>query len=128
MARLARVVVVDAPHHVTQRGNARQSVLSSDADRAVYLDLLGQYLKLYELALWGYCLMSNHVHLITVPHRGDALALVMKQAQGRFSSYWNAKREERRGQPDPREFSVKGIEWRACRDGGGASSRGWPAT
>jgi REP element-mobilizing transposase RayT len=92
MARLARVVVVDVPHHVTRRGNARQCVLNTDADRAVYLNLLGQYVKLYGLSLWGYCLMSNHVHLITVPHRADALALMMKQAQGRFSSYWNAKR------------------------------------
>ena len=92
MARLARVVVVDVAHHVTQRGNARQCVLNTDADRAVYLELLGQYVKLYEWSLWGYCLMSNHVHLITVPHRADALALMMKQAQGRFSSYGNAKR------------------------------------
>ena len=70
MARLARLVVVDVPHHVTQRGNARQYVLSTDAERAVYLGLLGQHVRLYELSLWGYCLMSNHVHLITVPHRG----------------------------------------------------------
>lgn len=29
MARLARVVAVDVPHHVTQRGNARQFILAS---------------------------------------------------------------------------------------------------
>jgi hypothetical protein len=33
MARLLRVVIVDVPHHVTQRGNARQVILASDADR-----------------------------------------------------------------------------------------------
>jgi len=33
--------------------------------------------------------MSNYVHWITVPHRAGALALAMKQAQGRFCSYWN---------------------------------------
>ncbi|HVC00051.1 MAG TPA: HIT family protein [Candidatus Dormibacteraeota bacterium] len=30
MARLARVVVANLPHHVTQRGNARQSILRTD--------------------------------------------------------------------------------------------------
>jgi putative transposase len=40
MARLARVVAADVPHHVTQRGNARRFLLSCDADRKVYLDLL----------------------------------------------------------------------------------------
>jgi hypothetical protein len=43
VARLARVVAVDVPHHVTQRGNARQYILDSDADRMVYLDLLRRY-------------------------------------------------------------------------------------
>jgi hypothetical protein len=28
------------PHHVTQRGNARQFILATDAERLVYLDLL----------------------------------------------------------------------------------------
>jgi hypothetical protein len=35
MARLARVVAVDVPHHVTQRGNARQFILATDAERLV---------------------------------------------------------------------------------------------
>jgi putative transposase len=40
MAPFARVVAIDAPHHITQRGNARQVVFEGDADRLVYLDLL----------------------------------------------------------------------------------------
>ena len=40
MARLARVVAVDVPHHVMQRANARQFILSSDAEKMVYMDLL----------------------------------------------------------------------------------------
>jgi len=45
------VVAVDVPHHVTQRGNARQYILDSDADRMVYLDLLRRYAQLHELSL-----------------------------------------------------------------------------
>ena len=51
VARLARVVAVDVPHHVTQRGNARQCILDSDADRMVSLDLLRRYAQLHELSL-----------------------------------------------------------------------------
>jgi putative transposase len=91
MARLPRVVVVDVPHHVTQRGNARQVILPSDADRFTYLDLLRQYSQLYGLSLLGYCLMSNHVHLIAIPHSPDSLAQSLKQAHGRYASYWNAR-------------------------------------
>ncbi len=91
MARLPRVVVVDIPYHVTQRGNAQQVVLSNDADRITYLDLLSRYSQLYGLCLLGYCLMSNHVHLIAVPTTTEAMAQTLKQAHGRYASYWNAR-------------------------------------
>src|SRR5579872_4679274 len=91
MARLPRVVVVDVAHHVTQRGNARQVILATDADRATYLALLRQYSELHHLSLLGYCLMSNHVHLIAVPRTAEALAQTLKHAHGRFAAYWNAR-------------------------------------
>ena len=91
MARLPRVVVVDVPHHVTQRGNARQVILADDADRITYFDLLRKYSQLHSLSLLGCCLMSNHIHLIAVPRTDDALAQTLKQAHGRYASYWNAR-------------------------------------
>jgi putative transposase len=53
--------------------------------------LLREYSQLYGLTLLGYCLMSNHVHLIAVPHGANALAQSLKQAHGRYASYWNAR-------------------------------------
>ena len=92
MARLPRVVVVDVPHHVTQRGNARQVILADDADRAAYLELLRQHSQHYGLSLLGYCMMSNHIHLIAVPKTGEALGRTLRQAHGRYAAYWNARR------------------------------------
>ena len=91
MSRFARVVAVDVPHHVTQRGNARQVILGSDENRVTYLALLRQYADLHGLGLVGYCLMSNHVHLIAVPHAQESLAQALKQAHGRYATYWNAR-------------------------------------
>ena len=90
MARLFRIVVVNVAHHVTQRGNARQFILAGDGERLVYLNLLRKYVQFHELSLLGYCLMSNHVHLVVVPRKSDALALALKQTHGRYASYWNA--------------------------------------
>jgi putative transposase len=89
MARLSRIVVVNLPHHVTQRGNARQFILACDGERLVYLNLLRNYVQLHKLSLLGYCLMSNHVHLVAVPRETEALALALKQTHGRYASYWN---------------------------------------
>jgi len=91
MARFARVVVEDVAHHVTQRGNVRQVIFSGDGDRAIYMDLLRHYSELRGLTLLGYCLMSNHVHLIVVPNAAQALAAALKHTHGRYASYWNAR-------------------------------------
>lgn len=92
MARLPRVVITDVAHHVTQRGNARQVILADDGDRAAYLELLREYSALYSLALLGYCLMSNHVHLIVIPRTGEGLWQTLKHTHGRYASYWNARK------------------------------------
>jgi putative transposase len=90
MPRVARIVVADVAHHVTQRGNGRQYILATDAERAVYLDLLRQGLRKQELSLLGYCLMSNHVHFIAVPRQAADLAETFRQVHGRYANYWNA--------------------------------------
>jgi len=91
MVRLPRVVVVDVPHHITQRGNARQAIFTTDADRLAYLELLRQHCELSSLSLLGYCLMSNHVHLIAVPRTEQALAQALQHTHGRYAAYWNAR-------------------------------------
>jgi putative transposase len=90
MVRFARVVALDVAHHITQRGNARRFILETDQERTVYLDLLQQGIQRYGVELIGYCLMSNHVHLVAVPQNQDALGRSLREAHGRFASYWNA--------------------------------------
>jgi putative transposase len=91
MARFARVVSVEVAHHVTQRGNAKRFILDSDVDREVYLSLLRESLMQFKTSVIGYCLMSNHVHLVMVPRQADAMAKTLKQTHQRYASYWNAK-------------------------------------
>ena len=67
------------PHHVTQRGNERRDIFYTSADREVYLGLLRKYTKLYGVELLGYCLMTNHVHLVLLPHTAVGLAKVLRE-------------------------------------------------
>jgi putative transposase len=66
MPRHRRVVLLGCPHHVTQRGNNRRDVFFSDEDRQVYLALLREYSLKYGVGIVGFCLMTNHIHLIAV--------------------------------------------------------------
>ncbi len=96
MARLARAVAPGLPHHVTQRGNRRQTVFFSDADYQAYRALVAEHCAAAGVAVWGYCLMPNHVHLILVPEDEGALRRALGEAHRRYTRRVNL-REDWRG-------------------------------
>jgi putative transposase len=74
MARMARIVIPNIPHHITQRGNRSQNVFFCDNDKVSYLNLLHKHAQEVGISFLAYCLMDNHVHLIAVPEKEDSLA------------------------------------------------------
>jgi putative transposase len=89
MARLARVVAAGLPHHVTQRGNRRQPVFFGDDDYETYRALLAEGCRAAGVAIWAYCLMPNHVHLILVPSDADGLRAALGEAHRRYTRHVN---------------------------------------
>jgi putative transposase len=85
MARLARVVVPDVAHHVTQRGNRRQEVFFGDEDYAAYRELVAEACRREGVQCLAWCLMPNHVHLILKPPAADALRAALADAHRRYS-------------------------------------------
>jgi putative transposase len=74
MSRLARMVVPGLPHHVTQRGNRREAIFFEDGDQQLYCDMLAEQLGKFNVEVWAYCLMPNHVHLILTPQGADGMS------------------------------------------------------
>ena len=93
MARIARVVVEGVAHHVTQRGNGRQRVFHKDSDYRLYQQLLGEWAERYQLAIWAYCLMPNHVHLVCVPAKADSMARALGRTHADFARHFNIERQ-----------------------------------
>ena len=91
MARIARFVVPGLPHHVTQRGNRREKIFFSDDDYDLYRDLLAEQCRKHGVAVWAYCLMPNHVHLILVPDGPESLARALGETHRRYSGVVNAR-------------------------------------
>ena len=85
MARLARIVVPDVPHHVTQRGNRRQEVFFADEDYVAYKALVAEACAANRVRCLAWCLMPNHVHLILVPATADGLRSALSDAHRRYS-------------------------------------------
>jgi putative transposase len=96
MARIARVIALGLPHHVTQRGNRRQQTFFHDDDYEAYLALMSEWCGKYQVQVWAYCLMPNHVHLIAVPETEEGLARTVGEAHRRYTRRINF-RERWRG-------------------------------
>ena len=80
MPRIVRIIVPNLPYHVTQRGNYGENIFEDDMDRSVYLYWLREYGQRYGTKFWAYCLMTNHVHYITVPENEKSLALTFNKS------------------------------------------------
>jgi putative transposase len=93
MARIARIVVPGVPHHVTQRGNRRETTFFEDGDYRFYLALLAEASAKAGTEVWGYCLMPNHVHLILTPGDPDGLRRTLGDLHRRYTAYVNARRQ-----------------------------------
>jgi len=89
MARLARIVAPERAHHVTQRGNRRMETFFCDEDYQEYLSLLSHWCGEFDVRIWAYCLMPNHVHLILVPSAADGLRRAMAEVHRRYTRMIN---------------------------------------
>jgi putative transposase len=107
MARLARLVVPGYPHHITQRGVRSMDIFAGDQDRQQYLRCLHEEAARFGVAFLGWCLMTNHVHLIAVPEREDSLARAIGEAHRRYTRMKNFS-------AGVRGYLFQGISIRAC--------------
>lgn len=86
---MARVVVPEYPHHVTQRGVRSMNVFFSDEDRLEYLRLMREQCDRFGLHVLSYCLMDNHVHFVVVPAREESLARAIGEAHRLYTRMVN---------------------------------------
>lgn len=95
MVRIARVVIPGYPHHVTQRGNRRQRTFFCEDDYRAYRELMAEWCGRWAVAVWAYCLMPNHVHLIVVPESEDGLRRAIGEAHRRYTRRINFRKRWR---------------------------------
>ena len=91
MPRNSRVVAIGYPHHITQRGNNREPVFFDDEDRWAYLDFLSHYTQKYQVDIWAYCLMTNHIHLLAAPNELKGLARGVGLTNMMYTQHVNRK-------------------------------------
>ena len=91
MARPLRLEFSGAIYHLTSRGNARQRIFFTDADRELFLTTLGGVVRRYHWICHAYCLMANHYHLLVETPKAN-LWIGMRQLNGIYTQSFNRRR------------------------------------
>jgi putative transposase len=92
MAHLARIVIPNVPHHVTQPSNRRLPVFFSDDDRQACLALLAEACAANGTASLAWCLIDNPVHMQLVPAADDGLRAKLAEAHRRETRRINVRK------------------------------------
>jgi putative transposase len=88
MARPLRILVAGGWYHVTSRGNRREAIYRTDADRRQFLDLVAELPERFGLEVHAFVLMDNHYHLVVrtpEPNLNEA----MRWLHVSYSSHFN---------------------------------------
>lgn len=92
MARKLRVEYPGAIYHITHRGNAKLPIFSDDHDRERFLMRLAESLDTYNVRLYMFCLMKNHIHLVCETPEGNVSRFMQSLTTG-YTVYYNLRHE-----------------------------------
>ncbi len=90
MARRPRVFAPGLLYHVIVRGNQRRLTFRSDQDYNAYLERLEKYHAKFQIRIFAYCLMPNHVHLL-LETGSTPLGKFMQGLQQSYTQYFNRR-------------------------------------
>ncbi len=95
MPRNARERSGSGVYHVVLRGINKQDIFNDAEDRLRLIEALEKYKTICEYHLYGYCLMTNHIHIL-IKEGKETISQIMKRI-GTSYVYWYNNKYERYG-------------------------------
>ena len=93
MARPVRIEYEGSVYHVTIRGNNRNAIFAEDSDRERFLADLEESVQRFDVRLYLFCLMTNHVHLVLETPRAN-LSSFMHRLQTAYTVYFSHRHHQ----------------------------------
>lgn len=90
MPRVRRERCPNSIYHVIVRGNNRENIFRDYMDREVYLNRMRRYKEKFQMEIYAYCMMTNHVHLV-VYDNGQDISKFMQGLSLSYAIYFNKK-------------------------------------
>ncbi|MBU3144165.1 transposase [Clostridium sp. CF012] len=92
MSRKKRSKAADAIFHIMCKSISEVDLFRNSDDKKMYLSLVKKYKNLYNVKIYGYCLMDNHSHLL-IDANGADISKVMHGINFSYAMYYNKKYE-----------------------------------
>ena len=89
MARLPRITPAGIPQHLIQRGNNRQACFCCEDDFIAYAGWLKEYSRQYDVRIYAWVFMTNHVHLLATPQADNGISKMMQSLGRMYVRYFN---------------------------------------
>jgi REP element-mobilizing transposase RayT len=90
VVRQARERCESCVYHIVLRGINRQDIFFDDDDYQQFLDTLEKKKSKKQFEVYGYCLMSNHIHLL-VREKNDGISRIMSRVGTSYAWWYNRK-------------------------------------
>jgi putative transposase len=90
MPRPKRIHYEGAVYHVTSRGNERRKIVTDDADRWLFIRVLGEMVEEHRVVCHAWVLMDNHYHLLLETPSAN-LSSAMKHLNSIYTQRFNKK-------------------------------------
>ena len=85
-----RIVYPGAVYHITQRAPGREIIFAEDEDYLTFLSGLKKTVKKFDLNLFCFSLLENHLHLL-LQIKDENLSYAMQILFGKYAAYYNYK-------------------------------------
>lgn len=87
------------------REGITEKVFLDEEDKQKYLSLLRKYTEQWECPVLAYCLMDNHIHLLTKPETEESLSKMMQGITLCYTQHRNRRYRKKRRLWESRYYS-----------------------
>ena len=89
-----RVLFDNSCYHIMARGNQKRNIFREEKDYEEYIIRIIRYKKKYNIKLYAYCLMPNHIHIMGMVGKKQNLSNFMHNLTRSYTAYFNEKYEK----------------------------------
>ncbi len=108
MASTRRKISCTEIYHVMSHGVNKEKIFAKNTEREKMLSIFKEYAEKYDVEIYGYCIMNNHIHLL-LKAQLEELSGYMQKTISEYAIYYNWKKE-RRGHVFQGRFKSECIE------------------